>query len=227
MNILRIWDIHPGYLNYAQLLAEHSELHAVSVIIRNNLKTYSYHPESSRWQGYGWALKQRHKLLVAEMRLRGLNDITPIKLRANPDKWPTLFFDEPAEQLEMLQGDYPDKGRIALPKTTQQLWAQHKYSVMARSPQTYQRLGQEVAEFKKRQGLDEMSMELTRVLRRRPKKNRLENAIEHMWGYVSEYAKKQPASSKAQLKQIQKLSIKHQISYLVNSTALSDLFVYV
>ena len=68
---MRIWDIHPGYLNRQSLLGEHRELHAIVSIIGNKKKGYSRHPETVRWVGYGWALGQRHRLLSAEMALRG------------------------------------------------------------------------------------------------------------------------------------------------------------
>ena len=64
---MRIWDVNPGYLNRQSLLGEHRELHGIVSIIRNNKKGYAKHPETLRWVGYGWALKQRHKLLASEI----------------------------------------------------------------------------------------------------------------------------------------------------------------
>jgi hypothetical protein len=41
-------------------------------IIVNSKKGYSQHPETIRWAGHGWALRQRHKQLVCEMALSEL-----------------------------------------------------------------------------------------------------------------------------------------------------------
>ena len=71
---MRIWDVHPGYLNRQSLLGEHHELHGLVNVLTQNKKGYSKHPETLRWVGYGWALKQRHALLAAEMALRDYED---------------------------------------------------------------------------------------------------------------------------------------------------------
>ena len=111
---MRIWDLNPGYLNRQSLLGEHRELHGIVSIIRNNKKGYSKHPETLRWVGYGWALKQRHKLLVAEMNLRGYVDRSPVLLRSNPDCWPVHFIDSPADQITLIKQKYKtiEGGRI-------------------------------------------------------------------------------------------------------------------
>jgi hypothetical protein len=131
---MRIWDLHPGYLNRQSLLGEHRELHGLVSIIQYNKKGYSKHPETLRWVGLGWALKQRHKLLVAEMTLRGYKDQSPVLLRSKPGTWPEIYIDEPAQQISILKKKYQhlESGRIPLPNNAQTFWAQHKYSVMAR-----------------------------------------------------------------------------------------------
>ena len=100
---MRVWDVNPGYLNRQSLLGEHRELHGIVSIIANNKKGYSKHPETLRWVGHGWALKQRHKLLVAEMNLRGYVDKSPVLLRSNKNEWPEVFIDSPATQLSILR----------------------------------------------------------------------------------------------------------------------------
>nr|WP_320015958.1 pyrimidine dimer DNA glycosylase/endonuclease V [uncultured Desulfobacter sp.] len=37
---MRIWDLHPGYLNRRSLLGEHRELHGMASIIVNGKKGY-------------------------------------------------------------------------------------------------------------------------------------------------------------------------------------------
>ena len=92
---MRIWDVNPGYLNRQSLLGEHRELHAIVSIIQHNKKGYSRHPETLRWHGFGWALSQRHRLLAAEMNLRGFTDRSPAMIKTQPQKWPHVF-DKPA-----------------------------------------------------------------------------------------------------------------------------------
>jgi hypothetical protein len=129
---VRVWDLNPGYLNRQSLLGEHRELHVIVSIIKHNKKGYSRHPETLRWVDFGWALGQRHRLLATEMNLRGYVDMSPVLLKTQRQKWPEVFVDLPATQLSILAEKYKEKeqGRIPLPKNVQQLWAQHKYSVM-------------------------------------------------------------------------------------------------
>lgn len=227
---MRIWDIHPGYLNRQSLLGEHRELHGIVSILKNNKKGYSRHPETLRWVGHGWALRQRHRLLVAEMRLRGYTDRSPVTLRANTNIWPATFIDPPAIQLTILAKKYQflQQGRIPLPGNAQQLWAQHKYSVMARDISAYQDIGKRVVAVKGSVMMDELAQDLVTLLHSAPKQHLIHNTLLHMWGYVSDYGieiKKTIDSLPAQkrLLTIQQLAIQHQIAYLLESTALSEL----
>ena len=227
---MRIWDVNPGYLNRQSLLGEHRELHGIVSIIRNNKKGYSKHPETLRWVGYGWALKQRHKLLVAEMNLRGYNDQSPVLLRSKPKLWPENYIDPPAVQLSILERKYENfgHGRIPLPKNAQQLWAQHKYSVMARDIASYQRMGKRLARQTGAKQFNDVALELNALLRQPPDEKLIENALLHMWGYVSGYS---PASAEAVttlpkhrlLTTIQQLALTNKVNYLLESTALAEL----
>jgi len=232
-NIMRVWDIHPGYLNRQSLLGEHRELHAIVSIFRNNKKGYSRHPETLRWKGFGWALNQRHKLLAAEMNLRGFTDRSPVVMKTQPQKWPEIFVDPPASQFSILARKYINKelGRIPLPQNVQQLWAQHKYSVMARDVTEYKRIGRLVASRKNSRGMDDIYPELISLLRLPPREGNLKNTVQHMWGYVSSYAPF-PAREIDKmtllnlLRLIQVLAITHDVVYLKESTALSDLMAW-
>ena len=148
---MRIWDINPGYLNDQSLLGEHRELHGIVSILVNGKKGYSRHPETLRWVNHGWALKQRHRLLAAEMALRGFTDKSPVRTRSNHARWPDEYIDHPDKQFQILATKYQDKkpGRIPLPTTAQQLWSQHKYSILARNTRLYKKLGPSVAKIKK------------------------------------------------------------------------------
>ena len=227
---MRIWDINPGYLNRQSLLGEHRELHGIVSIIRNNKKGYSKHPETLRWVGYGWALKQRHKLLVAEMNLRDYEDRSPVLLRSQPEVWPECYIDSPANQIIILKKKYKtlEGGRIPLPKNAQQLWAQHKYSVMARDISAYEEIGNWVASKSGSKELCSVALELITILRKSPEPRLIENTLLHMWGYVSKYSsisgkKLNSLSMKALLNRIQKLSLANNVKYLTESTSLSEL----
>lgn len=227
---MRIWDVNPGYLNRQSLLGEHRELHAIVSIIRHNKKGYSRHPETLRWVGFGWALNQRHRLLAAEMNLRGFTDRSPVLLKSKPEKWPEKFVDFPASQFSILEKKYVNKeqGRIPLPKNVQQLWAQHQYSVMARDEAEYKRVGRWVASQKSGKGIADLYPELVSLLRFPPANGNLQNAIQHMWGYVLSYSL---LSGKALeimtpqelLNEMQRLAFLNDVVYLKESTALGEL----
>ena len=227
---MRVWDVNPGYLNRQSLLGEHRELHAIVSIIRHNKKGYSRHPETLRWQGFGWALNQRHKLLVAEMNLRGFIDRSPVHLKTKNQKWPEVFVDLPAVQLKIIAGKYNNKeqGRIDLPKNVQELWAQHQYSVMARDDAEYKYLSGWVSARKSGKGIDEIYPELVSLLRCPPAEGNLRNTIQHMRDYVSAYVSLsgntiESKTTRSLLAQIQDLAFLHNIVYLKESTALSEL----
>lgn len=227
---MRVWDVNPGYLNRQSLLGEHRELHAIVSIIKNNKKGYSRHPETLRWMGFGWALSQRHRLLATEMNLRGYVDRTPVLLKTQFQKWPEIFVDPPATQLSILAEKYKDKeqGRIPLPKNVQQLWAQHKYSVMARNAAEYKRIGRRVASSKTSSAIFDLYPELVSFLRCPPAEENLRNAVQHMWGYVSPYSSFagktiESKTTRSLLAEIQRLVFLHEVVYLKESTALGEL----
>jgi uncharacterized protein YbgA (DUF1722 family) len=230
---MRIWDINPGYLNRQSLLGEHRELHGIVSIIENNKKGYSRHPETVRWIGYQWALKQRHQLLSSEMKLRGFTDKTPVVMSGNNGVWPDIYIDEPYIQFRLLTDKYRTKehGRIPLPKNAQQLWSQHKYSVLARNVNLYQQIGKEVANIKPKDEFSTLARRLTEQLRIQPSLGGMINALQHMWGYVSdlssvtrdEFESWSPARL---LTEIQTLTLSSEQQYLRHSTALSELEVW-
>jgi len=228
---MRVWDIHPGYLNRQSLLGEHRELHGLVSILVKGKKGYSHHPETLRWVGYGWALKQRHKALVCEMNLRGYKDESPVRMRSNQGVWPEIYIDDPHIQIKLLKEKYVNRemGRIPLPRNSQELWSHHKYSVLARDPNKYKEIGQRLSG--KEGDFESLSMELVELLRNRPTEGGIRNALQHMWGYVSKDSSidEDNVSSwslKRLLAKTQERVIKSKEPYLVKSTALSDLMVW-
>lgn len=229
---MRIWDVSAGYLNRQSLLGEHRELHGLHNILTLGRRGYSRHPETLRWVGRVAALARRHAMLAAEMRLRGYVDRTPLVVRRGHVIWPDLFIDPPAAQFELLRGKYARRpqGRIGLPRTPHELWAQHKYSVLARDPSAYRELGRTVARLRRGAPLDDLARALVLALRQPPARGPLANAIEHMWGHVNRLASADEArvarrSSAAMLAVTQALAVRESEPYLLASTALSDLAV--
>jgi len=228
---MRIWDINPGYLNRGSLLGEHRELHGIVSIIAYGKKGYSRHPETIRWLGYGWALKQRHRLLAREMALRGYRDKSPVLTNSNKEKWPEIYIDDPAQQYRILEMKYRDKeqGRIPLPQNQQQLWSHHKYSVLARDVNRYREIGREVSRLKTHEDYRNLAMELTSLLRTPPSVGGLKNALQHMWGHVAGPildATNDPVESWSLQRlaaEIQYRTITLREPYLLVSTALSEL----
>ena len=225
---MRIWDLPAGYLNRQSLLGEHRELHGLRSILVNGKTGYSRHPETRRWVAALGALTLRHDQLAAEMRLRVYEDRTPISGRSTLARWPHVFVTEPAEQIALLRKKYVgrEKGRITLPRNAQELWAQHKYLVMARSLPEYKRIGRAVAWTGVRAPLDPLMTELVMILREAPSGAR--NAVEHMWGYVRTDATTQEVTAARRgwpdmLRRTQIIAMRVREPYLLASTALSEL----
>ncbi|MCF8112088.1 MAG: hypothetical protein K9J85_11455 [Desulfobacteraceae bacterium] len=228
---MRIWDIQPGYLNSRSLLGEHRELHAIVSIIVNCKKGYARHPETMRWRGHQWGLRQRHRLLAEEMELRGYRDKSPVHLQSGAGSWPEGYLDTPDQQIQILARKYQNtsQGRIPLPRTTQQLWSNHKYSVLARDLGAYSDIGKKASRWKGSQNFGELACRLTEITRCPPDSGGIRNALQHMWGHVSDYhdpGKSSPVSewSLARLLQeTRRLAFEKTESFLISSTALSEL----
>ncbi len=230
---MRIWDINPGYLNRQSLLGEHRELHGIISIITNNKKGYSKHPETLRWVEYGWALTTRHNLLASEMALRNFNERTPVNMHSNEGLWPPTYIDEPSNQFKILAEKYKekDKGRIMLPKTPQELWSHHKYSILARDIGMYREIDKQAAQMLPNDDFSELSQILTEKLRCPPSREGIKNAIQHMWERVANYypGSKEEISTWSicdLFDNMQKIAVKRREPYLMSSTALSELKVW-
>jgi hypothetical protein len=227
---MRIWDIDPGYLNTELLLSEHRILHETVAILTARKPGMINSQETSRWYGFGWALRQRHRLLVAEMNLRGYADITHVLTRSGKESWPDLERDEPIAQLQMLADLYLEQepGRIPLPVNAHMLWAQHKYSVLARNQSAYRRIGKRVAEYRRHDDFADLAFQLTQTMRKPPTESGTRNALQHMWGHVSGDGDATVSGMSVQnparlLREIQHRAIEQREPYLMASTALGEL----
>jgi len=226
---MRIWDVDPGYLARQQLLGEHRELHGLFNVLTMDKKGYASHPETKRWVGCIDALICRHDLLVSEMQMRGYNHHSPLSERQGDLVWPSLYIDSPARQLELLAGKYASdarSGRIPLPKNSQQLWAQYKYSVMAHAPQLYREIGPEVAHGSYRNDMGALALQLVETVRKAPEPGHLFNAIQHMWGYAKESGSP-PSGTAELLSAVQVAATEEDKRYLIHSTALCELAIWI
>jgi len=190
-------------------------------------RAYLRQTETLRWSGHGWALRQRHRLLVCEMNLRGYPHSTPVLTRSLAGKWPDGFIETPAEQLRRHGSN--NGGRIPLPTSVQRLWGQHKYSILARSPALYSTLGRKLAT--NARGFDEIAMLLVEQLRLAPSAGGIRNALQHMWGYVNDGRLGQRGNTAAWsaarlLREIQQRAVAAQTDYLLSSTALTELMAW-
>ena len=101
---MRIWDISPSKLCRNHLLGEHRELHAMWVILTENKKGYSLHPETLRWGGKLKAMYLRHEKLVSELDERGYNHQSPLdKRKATGRKIQNEFVDSIKDQIQILR----------------------------------------------------------------------------------------------------------------------------
>jgi len=224
---VRIRDIHPGYLNRQSLLGEHRELHGVVAVLSKGLAGYGRHPETLRWTGLGWALRQRHRMLAAEMAFRGYQDRSPVQLRKAPGCWPETFIDPPGEQFARLAEKYAGKesGRIRLPRSTHELWAQHKYSLLARDQAAYREFGRRVSRRRGRDGFDAIALELALWLRKQPTPGNLRNALDHMRGHLRIHRPPETGLSRT-LAAVQRAAREEHDAYLLSQTALTDLVAW-
>jgi hypothetical protein len=105
---MRIWDIPPEKLCRNHLLGEHSELHAVWVILAQGQRGgYANHPEVKRWRGKLKALYRKHQEIVAEMLARGYQHNSTLDPQlATGSGTQDAFLDSPEEQVRILR----DKG---------------------------------------------------------------------------------------------------------------------
>lgn len=233
---MRLWDIHPGYLSDRDLVEEQHHLQLIAGYLASFRAATGDSPEVRRWAGHNGALGLRHRLSLCEMQLRGLgDDSSPLPVAealavTRQQQWPP-YLDPPGRQLQMLSSRYTasERGRIPLPSNAQQLWSQHKYSVLSRDPNRYKAFGRLLAG--QRVEVSDLATRLTETLRTAPRVGGVRNAVQHMWGYVA--SPPMPGSSAIEtwslhrlLHETQARALRDRIDYLVASTALSELMVW-
>ena len=227
---MRIWDIDPGYLSRRHLKEEHRDLHALYEALCGGQSAAS--PAAlGRWRGHLAALGMRHQMVSAELRLIG-HDPCARHIPSGPGQWPECR-DGLYGQMEAQRAcERGGEGRISVPTGAHRLWAQHKYSVMARSQQAYREIGRAVSACGKGPPAPALCLRLLSLLRAPAPWPRSRDALAHMWGYVSKLAEPQErAALDADLRQrprrvldrVAELSSAHGVSYILESTALGEL----
>ena len=74
------------------------------VVITENKKGYSLHPETLRWKGKLKAMYLRHEQLVSEMTIRGYNHKSPLdKRKATGDLNQNDYVDSIKQQITILK----------------------------------------------------------------------------------------------------------------------------
>ena len=163
------------------------------------------------------------------MTLRGVRHQSPLRFRAAPGLWPETFLDSPAAQFDLLRQRHEGTngaGRIALPRTSHELWAQHKYSVMARHQSAYRELGRRVGQLRGREQFNVLALELIGWLRRAPTPGNLRNAVQHMWGYLPAAGRPEFGRLSLQAALTLLADRSDEANYLSVQTALGDLVAW-
>lgn len=216
----QIYEIDPGYLTNSELSQQSELLH----------QCYEEPPKVYKdkglrnWTGHQDAIVAQLNLVNAEIALR--ENKLPEYLPVSDDAiiWPRQFTTPLTTQLNSINTTGNDEtARLIKPRNEQSLWAQYKYSVLARNQKLYLSMGPRVA--KKEIDFADLLDDLGYCKRMLPLTGGLRNAVWHMWGYVSQWSELVPTNTglHALMLEIQRLACSHHVEYLIQSTALSDL----
>ncbi len=208
------WTISPAYFSDADLLTEYDELKAMQTAL-NGQREY------------------RIRAIAAELKLRRSSKVYLQALIQMPDDL-TITRDMPASaQFAALGERYGEKrrGRLTIPKRVDVLWRQHKYAIMARSIALYKSTGKRVAANRNPELFIALSETLSSELFKMPKTTTLYNALQHMWGYISDFSTIKKADVNALgcpdlLSEIQSCVLSSNQLYLSEQVALSELQIW-
>ncbi|WP_166262299.1 YbgA family protein [Marinobacter salicampi] len=218
----RVFDIDAGLLD-DELLS--GQLRLLVGLVGGGRPRNAQTPAPRGWQGHEDALALRLNQVLEEVILRG--GATPGRVSVTEESviWPVPDPADLKDQLdkvrERAQGGLT--GRIRMPRNDHELWATYKYSVLARNYRAYQSFGQRVAA--RSIAVDELWLSMVSASRVAPLPGGMRNALQHMWGYVSGFSTMSPQTEDlvGLAGEIQRLAVAHEVSYLLNSTALGEL----
>lgn len=220
-----IFEVDAGFLDNETLSAQMRHLMLLATADGETQRTSL----PACWLGHETALAVRVNQLIAEMKLRA--KAVPESLPQGEESiiWPAFSTTSLEEQLDFIRArrDAGQLGRIRPPRNDHELWACYKYSVLARNHQAYQRLGQRVAA--RAVSMEVLWRELIHACQVTPMRGSVRNALQHMWGYISNHSKLNPQTDdlKGLLREVQVQAGTHNSTYLLNSTALGELALWV
>ncbi len=224
-----IWGIHPGYLTRSELLTEHQQLHAAGEEGAEEGRVLAGDKASPAW------IYWRHRLVVAELTLRGQSHSTPLSAPAQEDEGVESVTAGLNQQFGLLAGRRePDqRGRIPLPARGYDFWAHHKYSVMARGYNRYRHVAQRSQSLGRPEigEAGEMVELVYGYLHRRPEITAIRNTWQHVIGYFKGKLSSEVRRGWLQLLPeetdelrliVYQRALEFALEYIVNSTLLAD-----
>jgi len=229
-----IFDIQPGYLDNQQLKFEFNFLQALLEPGYQYNEIELSDAELQRWSECLPAAEVRLRQVSAELNFRGSTFlVAPRKKHESIQSscWPDLRITL-TEQVQLIENSSNGiaQARIPIPLNEQQLWAQHKYSIMARDQNLYTQIGPALVGKNSQTRFDELLPVLNSAMRNIPIEGGIKNALQHMWGHVSERTETTGNidnwSFDKFLEQIQVFAKKKSDKYLLQSTALTELKAY-
>ncbi len=138
------------------------------------------------------------------------------------------------EEIDILKHKYLNEnyGRVKPPINAQEMWSSYKYSIMARDNKLYKEIGQSLSDRKTREEFEELARILIIELKKGPSKGGIKNALQHMWGYISNSSQIKKSeindlSLKELYREIQDCVRKVNEPYLMKQTAMSELGIWI
>lgn len=218
----RVFDLDAGFLD-DELLA--AQMRLLVGLVSTDRGRSAGDRLSANWLGHEDALTLRLNQLMGEMTLRGQAVPGQVAVTGEAIIWPPLDAASLAGEIRYItaRAEAGQRGRIRMPRNDHELWATYKYSLLARNRQAYESFGRRVAA--RSAPIETLWLALVNASRVAPPEGGIRNALQHMWGYVSDHSSMSPQMDDldALAADVQQLALQHEVSYLLNSTALGEL----
>lgn len=223
---MQVWELPSGYLNDQELTTQRQQ---VQQLLTGSSERVDGE-QARRWSHCLNALRCVDAWLFAEWQLRGLPDspgLGQTKLAPLNLVWPKIS--DVQHTMANLMAPDRNAGRIPLPRSTQGLWSQHKYSVAARSMEAYRAISVKAAASRGMDNFNEVAEAIVQQLRQRPARDSLRDALLQMWGYVAAGGHPERGlfdNLPRLFEEIQRRALAQANNYLLHATALSELSVW-